>query len=71
MATYAEELEQVQEAITKVMNGQAYTITTPTGSRSVTRADLASLTAREKWLRREVENESKGGSMQVMGGTPV
>lgn len=69
--TYAEELEEVQAAITKVMSGQSYSITTPTGSRSVTRADLASLEAREKWLRRMVDNEENDGSMQVIGGTPV
>lgn len=71
MATYAELLEEVQEAITKVMQGQSYSITTPTGSRTVTRANLVDLTAREKWLRSMVDGEQNGGSIRVTGGTPV
>ena len=68
--SYAQELEEVQAAITACMQAQSYTLTTPTGSRTVSQADLESLTAREKWLRMMVERDSKGG-ISVIGGTPL
>lgn len=71
MATYAEQLEEVQTAITKVMTSQSYTISTPTGSRTVTRANLSELEAREKWLQKQVDAEANGGTIRVIGGTPV
>lgn len=69
--SYTEQLEETQAAITSVMMGQAYSISTPTGSRSVTKADLATLEAREKWLRRQVDGEANGGTIRVRGGTPI
>lgn len=68
--TYAQQLEEVQAAISAVMQAQSYTIATPTGSRTVTSANLADLTAREKWLRMMVDREEKGG-ISIIGGTPV
>jgi len=60
--TYAEQLAQVQAAITKIEAGsQSYSINTPDGSRSVSRADLATLYEREKWLRTMVDREARGG----------
>lgn len=64
--TTLEQLEEVQAAITAVMTGQAYTI----GGRSLTRADLKSLTDRENSLLSRYQVESRGG-IQIKGATPV
>lgn len=56
--TYAEQLEEVQTSIAKIEeSGQAYSIQ----GRSLTRADLATLYAREKWLRRMADREENSG----------
>jgi hypothetical protein len=46
IATTLEQIEEVQAAITAVLNNQAYTL----DGRSVTRANLAALTERETLL---------------------
>jgi hypothetical protein len=55
--TYTEQLEAVQTAIEKVLAGQSYSI----GGRTLTRADLDSLTKREQYLRAMVDRENNGG----------
>lgn len=70
MATqsYQLQLEEVQAAISAILTrGQRYQI----GDRSLTRADLPALTAREKYLRKMADREASGGGMRVRYGTPV
>lgn len=56
--TYAEQLEEVQAAISRLLaDGQAW----EQGQRSRTEARLAELHEREKYLRRMVEREKRGG----------
>jgi hypothetical protein len=64
--SYEQQLEEIQAAITAVMQSQSYTITTPTGSRTVTKANLTDLTARELYLMRQIR-----GGISIIGGTPV
>jgi len=64
MATYAEQLEEVQAAITAIITGsQAYSVS----GRSVSKADLATLQQREKWLIRMVA----GAAIPIRGVTIV
>ncbi len=58
------ELLEVTAAISVVMTGQSYKI----GQRLLTRADLAALTAREKWLREEIRREERGRKVKVLRG---
>lgn len=61
MATYAEQLAEVQAAISKVLGSQAYEIADGTGSsRRNQRADLAALEAREKRLIPLAAQEARG-----------
>jgi hypothetical protein len=56
--TYAEQLERVQSTIAKIEEaGQTQDI----NGRRLTRADLGVLYAREKWLRKMVDREDRGG----------
>lgn len=55
--SYTEQLEAVQTAIEKVLQGQSYSI----GGRTLTRANLADLQKREQWLRTMVAREAGGG----------
>jgi len=64
--TYAQQLEEVQAAISKVMSGQSYEI----AGRRLQRADLAALTAREKYLRVMAAREANGG-IRLRGATPT
>lgn len=65
--TYAEQLEEVQAAITKILTlGQSHSAE----SRSLARADLAALQDRELWLRAMVDRETRGG-ISIRAGTPV
>lgn len=60
MKTYSEQLEEVQAAISAIEGGaQSYSI----GSRSLSRANLADLYSREKWLRSMVARD--GNRLQV------
>lgn len=52
--TTLEQIEEVQTAISAVLNGQAYSI----AGRSLTRADLADLTAREEALLKRYNDET-------------
>lgn len=73
MATqsYQSQLEEVQAAITKVLSGQSYAMSSGDGSTiSVTRANLDILHDREMQLRKLVSRETRGG-IKVIGGTPV
>ncbi len=65
MATTAEQLASVQAAIAKVESGaQAYS----EDGRSLTRADLATLYAREeRLLTRQQREQSSGGGMFALG----
>jgi FixJ family two-component response regulator len=54
--TYAEQLEEVQAAISATLESQEY----KTSSRSQRRALLSDLTEREKYLRAMVDRESNG-----------
>lgn len=56
--TIAEQLEEVQNAITAVMDGQSYSFK----GRSLTLADLNTLQAREKYLRAEYNRENANHS---------
>lgn len=70
MATtdYQTQLESVQAAIAAIEGGaQSYQIR----DRALTRGDLATLYAREKWLRAQVTRQSQGGGIRVRLGTPV
>jgi len=56
--TYAEQLEAVQSAIEAIESGsQSQSVQ----GRSIARADLATLYAREKYLRTMVQRETDGG----------
>jgi len=60
--TYAEQLESVQTAIAKIESGgQAYSI----AGRQLTRGDLVALYDREKYLRKMVSRETRGGGIRV------
>lgn len=65
--TYSEQLDEVQAAITAIETTgvQSYSI----AGRSLTKADLATLYEREKYLRAMADRESRGG-IRVRGGTP-
>jgi len=65
--TYAEQLEEVQTAISAILSGaQSYSI----GGRSKTSADLRTLQDMEKHLRAMADRETNGG-IRVTGVTPV
>lgn len=56
--TYTQRLEEVQTAIAVIESGaQQYQI----NGRMLTRAQLATLYAQEKWLRKMADRESNGG----------
>jgi len=66
--TYAEQLVEVQTAIATIETGsQSYSM----GSRSLTRGDLGTLYAREKWLRTMADREeNSSGRVRVQYGMP-
>ena len=71
ITSYVAQLESVQAAISAIETGaQSYSITTASGSRSMSRSDLGTLYEREKILRRMVGNEARGGR-RMTGLTPV
>ena len=60
--TYEEQLASVQAAIEEVeLGAQSTTIQTPSGSRTMTMADLKTLYDRETFLRKMVKRETGGG----------
>ena len=59
--TTLEQLEEVQAAISAVMSGQSYTI----AGRSVTKADLDSLSKREEVLLKRYKAEQNTGGMAI------
>ncbi len=62
--TYTEQLESVQAAIEIIeTTGQSYSI----NGRSLNRADLPALYAREKELRKSVARENEGGISIKLG----
>jgi hypothetical protein len=66
--TYAEQLEEVQAAISNILTGaQQYSYE----GRQITRAHLAKLWDQEKRLRIMVKREAAGGGISVYGATPV
>lgn len=62
MATYAEQLAEVQVAISRVLQNQAYEISDGSTSRRMTRANLAELEARERRLIPLAAREARGRS---------
>ena len=60
MATYVQQLAEVQAAISKVLAGQSYQISDGGMTRQVTRADLGQLEAREKRLIPLAAQETRG-----------
>lgn len=65
--TYREQLESVQASIAAIEErGQAYGI----AGRTLTRADLGKLYARESELRRKVAREDNGGGVTIRYGVP-
>ena len=68
MATsYADQLTSVQTAIANIEAGaQSYSFE----GRALSKANLADLYAREKWLRRMVDRAARGG-IRVRQGVPV
>ena len=69
--SYIQQLESVQAAILAIETGaQSYSITTASGSRSMSRSDLNTLYEREKYLRSMVAMERRGGR-RMTGLTPV
>lgn len=70
--TYTEQLESVQAAIAAIEEGaQSYTIQTPGGSRTVTRADLKTLYDREERLMPKAQREAAGRGVRVRYGVPT
>jgi len=67
--TYAEQLEEVQTAITNVLTG-AQSMTDGDG-RAVTQANLETLYKAEQRLRVLADREAGGGGIQVRQATPV
>lgn len=66
--SYEAQLTSVQAAIAAIESGaQSYSI----AGRSLSRADLATLYEREKWLRAQVDRANRGGGIRVRLGTPV
>ena len=67
MATYQEQLDSVQSAISAIESGaQSYSIS----GRSMSKADLGVLYDREERLLKKVARSSRGG-IRVRGVTPV
>ena len=65
---YAEQLEEVQNAIAKIESGgQSYSIS----GRALNRADLATLYQREKWLRVQAARELNGGGLSILPGIKI
>jgi hypothetical protein len=64
---YTTQLESVQAAIAAIEGGAQ---SVSWNGRSQTSADLKTLYDREKWLRKMVNQESRGG-IRVRGVTPV
>lgn len=70
--TFNEQLESVQAAIEAIEGGsQSYTIQTPGGSRTVSRADLKTLYEREERLMPKAQRESAGRGVRVRYGVPT
>jgi hypothetical protein len=69
--TYAQQLEEVQAAISAVMSGQSYEINTAGGTRKLVRANLRELTDREKTLRTLAAREAGGGGLFFQGVSPL
>jgi hypothetical protein len=65
--TYSTQLDRVQSAIAKIENG-AQSVTFE--NRQYTRGSLQALYEREKWLRKMVSRETRGG-IRVRGATPT
>ena len=59
--TTQELLDDVKRAIQAVILQQSYTLTTSTGGRSVTRANLAELRRMRYELETELDREQRGG----------
>lgn len=56
--TYSDQLTDVQQAIADIeLRGQSVDL----NGKRLTRADLATLHARERYLRRAVDRETRGG----------
>lgn len=69
--TYAEQLEEVQAAISAILTGgQSYSISTGQGARGLTRASLGELRELEAQLRVAVAREERGG-IRVRRATPT
>ena len=65
--SYTTQLEEVQLAIAKIEgSAQSYSI----GNRSLTRAKLADLYTREKWLRTMAAREEDSNKLNVSYGMP-
>lgn len=69
MATYAEQLTRVQDAIAAIEEG-GQSVHLP-GGEQLSYADLDTLYKREKWLRRQAARETRGGGIRVRGVTPT
>lgn len=64
--TYAEQLQQVQEAIYTIeTKGQKYQIEDGNMRRELWRGDLKALYEREQFLRAMVEREANGGGLRL------
>ena len=60
--SYSDQLEEVQAAITAVLSGaQSYSIGDGGMTRELSRASLDSLQVREEYLRKKVQQETRGG----------
>lgn len=66
--TYAEQLEEVQTAISNILTGaQMYSYE----GRQIQRAHLNTLWDQEKRLRVMVKRDAYGGGISIYGATPV
>jgi hypothetical protein len=70
--TYSEQLEEVQDAISKIQTqGQSYSMDKGGVNVALTRAHLPSLYDRERYLLQMVRREQNGGGIGVRFATPV
>lgn len=72
LLTYEQQLEQVQTAITALIEQkvQSYSLSTPTGSRSYTLLNLKDLLEWQEQLQEVIARQARGG-IRISGATPV
>lgn len=67
MKSYEEQLDEVQKAISDILSGAQEA---SYNGQKVKKAELAQLTAYEKYLRQQVSRKKRGG-IRIRGATPL